>query len=715
MPPSLRTHRDRSRLVDCAAIVFLLALYYAWPLLMPDMVYHGGDATLLTYPNRLLLRESILQGIIPLWNPYAGMGVPALAEYQGAFLYPLNWLASLYHPMTGTRIIAFVHVIIQAFGMYFMARSGFGLGRSAATFAAVVQGVSAWNAAHVEQFMIAAAASWTPFILLGWISYLRSPSYKAFLLTVGALTTAILSGHSQYWIYTLDAMALLLIFGPSSDGAHNFKQCLRQKVLNATALMLLGIAAFGVSAAQILPTLELAKHSERVIDPAEYGMHSSFPPGHLIYYFDPLRMPRWYEETNPYLNPVEMMPFVGRITVVLGLLATILLSKRRNTWVLLVWYSVFLCISFGQYLPGDGAFFRFLQRVMPGWHGLRVPARLIYMANIALIMLAAHGLHHLAARLKNRKVAFAVACAAVLMVVAEQYPVSMRLPLRNAAPFVPPQPTASVPSFTAEQQGVFRVFRLIDTVPIARFDPLAHAARIATLEPNAGIYGAAGTVRAYVEGLLPLLRTEDFLRAYWRNFYTATPDAELLGLMNVRFLAADKPVYGSDWRPVASLPPSEPDRRPITIFENQRYRERVYSSEDVAGLDPGTLDGNFERTGVPSAAAAIPRPLQPGNVSRKTTVEQINVNQLAVGQIQPSQTLLLSGSAYPGWTVLWPGGRQELEMVNAMHMRFSVPPEVKDVRLHFQPFSFRLGLFLSLISLGTIALWLGLTMRVRKS
>lgn len=701
---------------DLALIVALLAIYYAWPLLVPGMAFHGGDATLLTYPNRLLLREGLLNGIMPLWNPYAGLGVPALAEYQGAFLYPLNWLSCLFNPMTSSRLLAFFHILLQSIGTYALARWGCGFNRRPAMFAAVAQGVSSWNAAHIEQFMISATAAWTPLILCGWMLYLRRPGSRAALLTVSALTMAILAGHSQYWLYTIDLMALLLLVEPFRPTG---QQIVKRKALKFVALAGIVLGACALSAAQLLPTLELARHSERVSDAPEYGMHASFPPDHLLYYLDPLAMPRWYEEMDPFRPVVELMPFIGRLTLALAVLALLTHLRRRLAWSLLLWAVVPLVLSFGGFLPNDGWLFRMAQAILPGWDGLRVPARLLSLTNLAVVLLAALGLQWLierSSRLRPQLIKF-IPLLACLIVMAEQWPVSWRLPLRHASKFTQPDPAASLIDNMPESDEPYRVFRLIDTVPIARFDAAAHAARLATLEPNTGVYAGVGTVRAYVEGLLPLLRTEDFLRAYWRNFYTPTPDAELLGLMNVQYIASDKPVEGSHWTVLKTLPPAEYDRRPIVLLRNERYRGRVFPLADLQQVDPTAFDGLFVSTGSSTPPAQNPRALpQIERTSATVSVLQQTMNSLDVETNTIfNGPLVFSGSAYPGWLADWGTGRVALVPLNAIHQSFSLPPDIHRAQIIFEPMSYKIGLFISLAAFTLLIGWLWLTIRAPRT
>jgi len=721
---------------DVGLVCLALAAFYVYPLLAPGLEYRGGDPVLMSYPYRFLFRESVRQGVLPLWNPYAGCGIPALAAYQGAFLYPVHWL-SLAIPSIGfaCRLTLFLHFLLQGAGTYGLARFGFGLGRPASVFAGLAFGVSAFNAAHVEQFMIVAAASWTPLVLCGWIHFLRRPGARPLLATVICLAMAILSGHSQYWLYALDLMALLAIIQPVEAEWGGFWAAIRRRIVALGGLGLVGAAAFLLTAAQLLPTLELAGYSERAIDPADYGEASSFPPSYFSHYLFPGRLGVWNEPFEPERNPVEMACFVGRVTLVLAGLGLLGLARRAGVRALAVWTVAAAILALGRHGPFDGGLFRLAEAIFPGWKGLRVPARLLFVANLGLVLLAGHGLDWIGTFVGKwwrrraagapRRAALTVSPVAALccvLVVAEQVPVSWRLPLRHPTPKAALLPAASLQAFFAQRSGEYRVFRLIDPVNIYRADSEAEAARVATVEPNTGVYSGVGTVRAYVEGLVPLLRTEDFLRAYWRNLYTPQPDAELLGLMNVRYLAADKPVAAAGWEIVAWIAPCEDGRRYIAVHQNAFARERVFWAAEVERTyDLKALDGAYVSTGIPSPAASEARPLPrlEGFASSESqpslSVRQLTANRLRI--VKPPGAcgdMLLAASPYPGWTAQWEGRSAPLVAENAIHSRFRAPSGVERIDLAFQPFSFRLGLFLSLASWGALAAAPWLTRRGRR-
>jgi hypothetical protein len=61
----------------------------------PDVLLGGKsmvfrDFGIFTYPNAFFQRESFWHGEIPLWNPLNNCGIPFLAQWNTAALYPLS-------------------------------------------------------------------------------------------------------------------------------------------------------------------------------------------------------------------------------------------------------------------------------------------------------------------------------------------------------------------------------------------------------------------------------------------------------------------------------------------------------------------------------------------------------------------------------------------------------------------------------------------------
>jgi hypothetical protein len=82
---------------DVAAVggLLLAHLLFFWrPLLSSvEVPRGGGDLSSYYFPLHAFSAQSIQSGGFPLWNPHLFGGMPQLANYQAALLYPPNLIA----------------------------------------------------------------------------------------------------------------------------------------------------------------------------------------------------------------------------------------------------------------------------------------------------------------------------------------------------------------------------------------------------------------------------------------------------------------------------------------------------------------------------------------------------------------------------------------------------------------------------------------------
>ena len=104
---------------DNLAIGFLLAFI---TLLFADVLFLGRnfyfrDLTRYYYPTKKLVRDTILSGEFPSWNPLLAAGQPMAANPDYSVFYPPQWLTLLPGYDFGYRLHIVVHFYIAAIGM----------------------------------------------------------------------------------------------------------------------------------------------------------------------------------------------------------------------------------------------------------------------------------------------------------------------------------------------------------------------------------------------------------------------------------------------------------------------------------------------------------------------------------------------------------------------------------------------------------------------
>jgi hypothetical protein len=116
----------------------LTALFFQTRILMPgtekDLLV--SDIHLYYLPTYELLYGALLEGRLPLWNPFQICGVPQLASLQAGFFYPPHVVYLFVSAETGWWISCVLHLALVGVGMAcFVRRLGLGAG---AAFAAAV-------------------------------------------------------------------------------------------------------------------------------------------------------------------------------------------------------------------------------------------------------------------------------------------------------------------------------------------------------------------------------------------------------------------------------------------------------------------------------------------------------------------------------------------------------------------------------------------------
>jgi hypothetical protein len=84
----------KSRRVEwlAAGLLAASALAFYWPVTLYGLSPAQGDIPQQFLPWKLFWQNSLLQGRIPLWNPFTACGCPFLANYQSGVFNPMDWL-----------------------------------------------------------------------------------------------------------------------------------------------------------------------------------------------------------------------------------------------------------------------------------------------------------------------------------------------------------------------------------------------------------------------------------------------------------------------------------------------------------------------------------------------------------------------------------------------------------------------------------------------
>ena len=205
------------------------------------------------YPLAFHHRQSFWHGEIPLWNPLNNCGLPFLAQWNTLVLYPGSLFYLLFPLSWSLGVFCLLHQFGAGLGMYFLARRWTGNG-----LAASVAGVAfAFNGLTLNCLMWPnniAALGWMPWVVLAVERAWRQGGRSLFSAVIlGSMQ--MLSGAPEIILLTwviLGALWLSQWIGGELP---------RGRLLVRVALV--GTLTLLMSAAQLLPFLDLLSHSQR--------------------------------------------------------------------------------------------------------------------------------------------------------------------------------------------------------------------------------------------------------------------------------------------------------------------------------------------------------------------------------------------------------------------------------------------------------------------
>lgn len=390
---------------DALALAFLalLTVLFFWPVFFAGywLPRGGGDLVSFLWPQYQFAAESIRSGSIPLWNPYLYSGAPFLADNQSGVLYPINLLAFLIFPPITYQVmegLVIFHLWLAGACMYAALRlwpmpDSSSIGRGGALLGAIAFMFNDVLITHLGNLNLIAAAAWLPLIVALFARGLAHRDARATIASGAVFAVALLAGHAQ--VTAITAIGLIAVGGWQFVRAGRWRE--RARVIGPAALAL--IVAFGLSAAQLLPSLEMTRYSLRAGLSYEEATAYSLPPIALASTFSPLLFGRGASDFVGTWQRVETS-FVGVIPL---LLAGFAFTRKRSNpaWFFAALGLIGLLIALGRYTPIYS-----LVHSLPVLNGLRVPARFILLTNFSLAALAAIGFEQLRAapRMNSRRI-----------------------------------------------------------------------------------------------------------------------------------------------------------------------------------------------------------------------------------------------------------------------------------------------------------------------
>ncbi len=262
---------------------------------VPEIPHNAllSDLALQNFQWKTFIRQSVDQGVIPLWQPQQLAGTPFLAAGQHAALYPFSVLF-LILPLPAAYGWFTVSQLWLAGALMVLFARGIGRSRVAALAAGVAYQLSAFFVVSAVFPMMIAGAAWLPLLLLMIEFVIRQRPLRAgrpasapwIALGALALMMNIFAGHVEITYYTLIVMAYYAAARLIAHGwrARDGRFALRRGVY-LLAMVGLGL---GLGAAQFIPLYELGTRNFRE-DAADFATVQSYalPKRHVLKFLMP--------------------------------------------------------------------------------------------------------------------------------------------------------------------------------------------------------------------------------------------------------------------------------------------------------------------------------------------------------------------------------------------------------------------------------------------
>ncbi|HEX2835439.1 MAG TPA: hypothetical protein VHW00_20675 [Thermoanaerobaculia bacterium] len=341
------TEARKKEWVALAILAALPTLLFA-DVLLGFNVLHTRDVFTYHYPLRHVLREIVLGGEFPYWNPFIAAGQPLAANPAHEIFYPLTWLILLPNFSLGFHLHALVHVYIATFGMYTLLRS-MQTGRTASVLAALSFGLGGLLTSQLNLFPFLFSTAWIPWICLYARRALRDGTRRDFAIAALFLSLQLLVAEPTTTLQTGALLGLYAIFHGRGTVA--------RKLGVVAALCLVATL---IAAVQIIPTFDHFRDSVRSRGiPFEMVEKWSLPPVRVA----ELLNPQLLGEPDPIaLNEYwgggvyrgSFKPFFYSIysglLIVIGVIAG-LATRKRGSALYLTIAAISLIASIGAHTP----------------------------------------------------------------------------------------------------------------------------------------------------------------------------------------------------------------------------------------------------------------------------------------------------------------------------------------------------------------------------
>ncbi|MBI5045148.1 MAG: YfhO family protein [Candidatus Levybacteria bacterium] len=343
-----------------------------------------GDPVLQQIPWRELSIDILKKGELPLWNPYQMAGYPLSQNIQSASFYPLNIIFFLLPFIDAWSIYIILQVILGGVYMYLYLRNQ-RISTQGAFFGSIAFSFSGFSVSWLEWGVVGHTALWAPLLLLSVDKFFEQQKYRwLFILLVG-LTCSALGGHLQTYIYVIALFCAYVLYRTSF---------LRKYVREFFYVVLVFILSALLLSPVLFGQMQFILISARNIDQSWSELGWFIPLQNLIQFVAPNFFGN--PATGNYWGIWNYGEFIGYIGVIPFFFVIFALFHKVKDY--LFWLTILIFVFIFAF---DTQIARIPYQLSIPFLSSAQPTRLIFLADVALCILAAKGFEMLIMQKRN--------------------------------------------------------------------------------------------------------------------------------------------------------------------------------------------------------------------------------------------------------------------------------------------------------------------------
>ena len=356
------------------------------------------------YPGKFMSSVMLSKGIIPFWNPFVFSGMPFLADLQIAVFYPFNFVLTLFVKNDKLSALAIqnsiiIHYLLTSVFTFYLAKH-FKLSGLFSLLFALMFTYSSYMMVHMIHMPLVEAATWFPLFFLLWLRFIETNKYYYTLLAGIVMAICILAGYPQvpfFNFFFIGVYSLFVSYDLYKSGN------LKKGIIILLGLAVTVLITFGLSAFQLLPTLEFIGLSNRASFDYNFAKQGSMH----IYDYITLIIPKYFgvwsgnekitdlkywsnHQEGPWMFSVSNV-FVSVLVIVLFYPSVKYFFKEKKH-ITLAYFSLFIiAFSFLFSLGGNFFFHKLMYDFVPFFSRFRNPAHIVYIMMMAVLLLTMIG------------------------------------------------------------------------------------------------------------------------------------------------------------------------------------------------------------------------------------------------------------------------------------------------------------------------------------